>query len=155
MRLSSPAAMKAAQSSKQMISRSSGQRGANLAYRLQHRIAAEGSDDEHAGRAGLLQHIFQFVGPEAGIDGDQHHAGQPCAEFEHDPFGQVLRPDRDPLARLEAVEQGARRALRFGVELGIGPLAAKRGIGDAGDQREPVGRRPRGLFEQLPERDVP
>ena len=95
----------------------------------------------------MLQHIFQFAGPEAGIDGDQHHAGQPCAEFEHDPFGQVLRPDRDPLARLEAVEQGARRALRFGVEFGVGPLAAKRGIGDAGDQREPVGRRPRGLFE--------
>ena len=103
----------------------------NLARRLQHRVAAKGIGDEHAGRAGLLQHIFDFLDPEAGIDGDQHHAREPGAEFQHDPFRQVLRPDRDPLARLEAAEQGARGALRLGVEFGIGPLAAKRGIRDA------------------------
>jgi hypothetical protein len=103
----------------------------DLAHGLQHRIAAEGADHEHAGRAGLLQHIFDFVGPETGIDGHQHHAGQPGAEFQHDPFGQVLRPDRDPFARLEAAEQSARGALRLAVELGIGPLPAQRRIGEA------------------------
>src|ERR1019366_7472033 len=87
----------------------------NLAHRLQHWIAAEDIDDEYAGRAGLLEHIFEFAGPETGIDRDQHHAREPRAEFEHDPFGQVLRPDGDPLARLEAAEQGPRRALRLRV----------------------------------------
>ena len=46
MRLSSPAAMKAGQSSKQMISRKLGAARRDLARRLQHRIAAEGIDDE-------------------------------------------------------------------------------------------------------------
>ena len=126
----------------------------DLAHRLQHRIAAERIDHEYAGRAGLLQHIFDFVGPEAGIDGDQHHAGEPGAEFQHDPFGQVLRPDRDPFARLEAAEQSARGALRFAVEFGIGPLAAQRRIGDAGNQCDPVRRGACGLFEQAAERDI-
>jgi len=50
----------------------------DLAHRLQHRIAAEAVDDEHSGRARLLQHIFDFLAPEAGIDGDQHHAASPA-----------------------------------------------------------------------------
>ena len=84
-----------------------------------------------AGRAGLLQHIFDFVGPEAGIDGDQHHAGQSGAELEHDPFGQIVRPYRDPLAGPESRKQSARGALSFRIKFRIRPLAAKRRVGDA------------------------
>ena len=120
----------------------------------QHRIAAEFLDHEHAGRARLVQDVFEFVGAKAGIDGDQDDAGHRRAELDHDPFGNVVRPDRHPLARLETAAQGTRRALRLNVELRIGPLAPIGRIRNAGDQRDPVGRGPCGLFEQLAERDV-
>ena len=151
---SSPAAMKVSQSSNEMTSRNSGQRGATSMHRFQHRIAAERRHHEDAGRAGLLQHIFDLVGPKTRIDGDQHHPGHRGAELHHHPFRQIIRPDGDPLARLEAAEQGARGALRLGVKLRIRPLAARRGVGDTRNQREPVRRRPRGLLQQLAERDV-
>jgi hypothetical protein len=102
----------------------------------------------------LFQHIFDFPGPETGIDGNQHHARHRRAEFKHHPLGEILRPHRDPLTRPEMGQQCARGALRLGMELRIGPLPALRRIGGARDQRDPVRRRVRCLFEQAAERDV-
>ena len=128
--------------------------GCDFTHRIQHRIAAERRHHEHAGGPGLLQHIFDLVGAKAGVDGDQHHAGHRSAELHHHPFRQIVGPDGNPFARLEAAEQGARGALCLAMKLRIGPLAAHRGIGDACDQRDPVRRRLRGLLQQLAERNV-
>ena len=103
-------------------------------HRLQHRVAAKAVDDEDAGRARLLQHILDFAGAKGRVDGDENHAGHAGAEFEHHPFRQVLRPDGNALARLEARQQRAGGALDFAIELRVGPLAAQCGIGVAGNQ---------------------
>ena len=79
-------------------------------HRLQHRIAAKTVDDEDPGRARLLQHILHLPGAKGRVHGDQHHARHPGAELEHHPFREVLRPDRDALARLE--RDNSARAVR-------------------------------------------
>ena len=122
--------------------------------RRQHRIAAEFRYHHDAGRARLLQDIFDLARPEAGIDGDQNDARHGGAKLDHDPFGNVVGPDRDPFARLEAGPQRPRRAQRLRVQLGIGPLPAVCRVGDAGDQRDPVGRRFCRPSQQLAQRDV-
>jgi hypothetical protein len=67
-------------------------------HRLQHRVAAKAVDDEDAGRARLLQHILHLARAKRRVHGDEDHAGHAGAEFEHHPFREVLRPDRDALA---------------------------------------------------------
>jgi hypothetical protein len=37
----------------------------------------------------LLQDVFDFIGAEGRIDGDQHDAGEAGAEFQHHPFGRL------------------------------------------------------------------
>ena len=124
-------------------------------HRLQHRIAAEAVDDEDAGRARLLQHIFDLPGAKGRVHGDQNHARHAGAEFKHHPFREVLRPDRDAFARLEARQQRASGALRLAVELRVGPLTAQFWIGDACDQGQAIGRRLSGLAQEVAERHLP
>ena len=65
----------------------------------------------------------------------------PGAELQHHPFREVLRPDRDALARLESGQQRACGALDLPVELRIGPLPPQLWIGNARDQGQAIGRR--------------
>src|SRR5882757_8627532 len=104
--------MKEPQSSKQMILRSSPQRGATS-----RTVSSIGLPrKELTTNTPAARDCFSTYSTSL--------ARKPGAEFQHDPFRQVLRPDRDPLARLEASEQGARGALRLGMEFKIGPLPA-------------------------------
>ena len=152
---SSPAAMKASQSSKQMISRSSGQFARHRLHRLQHRVAAKTVDDEDAGRARLLQHIFHLPRAKRRVHGDEDHARHAGAEFEHHPFRDVLRPDGNALARLEARQQRAGGALGFAIELRVGPLTAQFWVGDARNQGQAIGRRLGRLAQEIAERHLP
>ena len=124
-------------------------------YRLQHRIAAKIIDHEHAGGARLLQHILHLVGAEGRVHGDQHHACHPGAELQHHPFREVLRPDRDALALLETRGERAGGALRLPVQLRVGPLPPLCRIGDAGNQRQAIGRRLGRLAQEVAERHLP
>ena len=124
-------------------------------YRLQHRIAAKAVDYEHPGRTRLLQHILHLFRPKGGVHGDEHHAGEPCAEFEHHPFRNVLCPDGNALARPKAGQQRAGGALGFAVELRVGPLTAQLRIGDAGNQGQAIGRRLGRVAQEVAERHLP
>ena len=124
-------------------------------HRLQHRIAAKAVDDEDAGRARLLQHILHLPRAKGRVHGDEDHAGHAGAEFEHHPFREVLRPDRNALARLEARQQRAGGALGFAIELRVGPLTAQFWIGDARDQGQAIGRRLSRLAQEVAERHLP
>src|SRR5205823_14738101 len=117
MLLSSPTAMKVDQSSKQIISRSSGHRGAtSRAVSSIGLPRKELTTNTPAERDCFSTYSSSFA-PETRIDGDENHPGQPCAELQHDPFGQIVCPHRYPLARPETGEQGARGALRLGIKL--------------------------------------
>ena len=124
-------------------------------HRLQHRVAAKTVDDEDAGRARLLQHILHLPGAKGRVDGDEHHARHAGAEFQHHPFREVLRPDRNALARLEARQQRAGGALGFAIELRVGPLPPQFWIGDARNQGQAIGRRLGRLAQEIAERHLP
>ena len=124
-------------------------------HRLQHRVAAKAVDDEDAGRARLLQHIFDFPGAKGRVHGDENHARHAGAEFEHHPFRKVLRPDGNALARLEARQQRAGGALGLAVELRVGPLTAQFWVGDARDQGQAIGRSLGRLAQEVAERHLP
>ena len=152
---SSPAAMKASQSSKRDDLAQLGAVRRHRLHRLQHRVAAKTVDDEDAGRARLLQHIFDFPGAKGRVHGDEDHAGHAGAEFEHHPFREVLRPDGNALARLEARQQRAGGALGFAIKLRVGPLPAQFWIGDACNQGQAIGRRLSRLAQEIAERHLP
>ena len=124
-------------------------------HRLQHRVAAEAVDDEDAGRARLLQHIFHLAGAKGRVHGDEDHARHAGAEFEHHPFREVLRPDGNALARLEARQQRAGGALGFAIKLRVGPLTAQFWVGDACNQGQAIGRRLSRLAQEIAERHLP
>src|SRR3954452_22866897 len=106
--LSSPAAMKAGQSSKQMISRSSGHRGdPSRAVSSIGLPRKELTTNKPAERDCFSTYSTSFA-LNPGLTGDQNQSGQAGTEFEHDPFGQIVRPYRNPLAGPEAREQSAR-----------------------------------------------
>src|SRR6266581_4360589 len=150
---SSPVTMKDAQSSKQMISRNSGQRAATS-----RTVSSIGlpRNDETTNTPAARDCFSTYSTSLARKPGLTVTSTTPAigAELHHHPFRQIVGPDGNPLARLEAAAQGACRALRLAVKLGIGPLAARRRVGDARNQRDPVRRRSRGLLQQLAERDV-
>ena len=152
---SSPAAMKASQSSKADDLAQFGAVRRHRLHRLQHRVAAKTADDEDAGRARLLQHIFDFPGAKGRVHGDEDHARHAGAEFEHHPFREVLRPDGNALARLEARQQRAGGALGFAIKLRVGPLTAQFWIGDACNQGQAIGRRLSRLAQEIAERHLP
>ena len=110
-------------------------------HRLQHRVAAKAVDDEDAGRARLLQHILHLARAKGRVHGNEDHARHAGAEFEHHPFREVLRPDGNALARLEARQQRAGGALGFAIKLRVGPLTAQFWVGDARNQGQAIGRR--------------
>ena len=124
-------------------------------HRLQHRVAAKTVDDEDAGRARLLQHIFDLPGAKGRVHGNENHARHAGAEFEHHPFREVLRPDGNALARPKARQQRAGGALGLTVELRVGPLAAQFWIRGACDQGQAIGRSLSGLAQEVAERHFP
>ena len=65
---------------------------------LRHRIAAVLTDDEQASRARLLKHELQLAGAIGRIGRHQHETGEAGGILQDYPFGDVRRPDGDPLA---------------------------------------------------------
>ena len=55
----------------------------------------------------LVEHVFEFRTPVGGVDVDHDQAGFRRGELGQHPFGAILRPDADPVARLQAQLQQA------------------------------------------------
>ena len=110
---SSPAAMNASQSSKQMISRSSGQFGSTACTVSSIGLPRKLLTTKMPAERDCFSTYCTSSGAKGRVDGDEHHARHAGAEFEHHPFREVLRPDGDALAWLEAGQQRAGGALRL------------------------------------------
>ena len=67
-------------------------------------------DEEDAIRSRVTEHMGQFLRAASRVDGDERDPGKPGGEFEQHPFGDVVGPYRDTVARLESRAQ--RRAAR-------------------------------------------
>jgi hypothetical protein len=118
-----------------------GQPVPDLADQPRHRVAAETVDVEEAYRPRLAQHVVELARLIGGIDGDDHQPREAGTELEDQPFGEIGRPERDPFARREAREQGARGALRIGEQRPVGPGPAL-AVGESpGDHRDAIGSR--------------
>jgi hypothetical protein len=120
----------------------------------EHRIAPERCRDHDARRLRLVEHILDFLLPEAWVDRDQNKPGHCRAELHHDPLRYVRRPDGDALAGFEPAQQCVRSSLRVGIELGIRPPAPGSAIGNPGNQRQAVGSGLGGPSEQAPEGEI-
>jgi hypothetical protein len=59
-------------------------------------------NQEEGCNIGLFQHIFKFVGPERGVDVDQHRSHGSGRKLNQDPFWPVRGPNSDMLARVNA-----------------------------------------------------
>jgi hypothetical protein len=95
-----------------LADRGDGQR--DLGGDLGHRVAAVAFHHEEAGGARLLEHEPQLARFVRRIRGDQRQPGERRGVHQHHPFRQVGRPDRNPLARPVAREQGEGEALGLG-----------------------------------------
>ena len=104
-----------------------------------HRVAAILRREEQPGGAGLAEHVLELGRFEGRIDRHQHQACEGGAELELDPLGDVGRPHRDSLARLETRKQRPGRPLGVGEELGVGPTTVLRRARHRGHQRRLVG----------------
>ena len=137
-----------------MISRNSGQRGATACTVSSIGLPRNADTTNTPAARDCFSTYSTSLARKPGLTVTSTTPAMRGAELHHHPFRQIVGPDRDPLARLEAAGEGARGALRLAVKLGIGPLAARGRIHDARNQREPVRRRGCGLLQQLAERDV-
>ncbi len=76
-------------------------------------------------RAGLTQHIGQFVGAVGGIDRHQDRADLGRRVLQNRPFRAVGRPDADTIPALDiAGHQSTCHAVDLDVQLGVGPAPA-------------------------------
>ncbi|MNN09057.1 hypothetical protein D3C81_1219290 [compost metagenome] len=55
----------------------------------------------------LVEYVFEFRAPVGGVDVDHDQAGFRRSKLGQYPFGAILRPDTDPVARLQAQFQQA------------------------------------------------
>ena len=70
----------------------------------------------------LVKHVFEFRTPVGGVDVDHDQTGFRRGELGQYPFGTVLRPDADPVARLQAqLQQAGGQAVHALLEFGVGP----------------------------------
>ena len=115
-----------------------GQPIAHLGQDRRQRVAAVSGGEEDPGRAGVPEHVREFVGLVGRVDGHQRQAGQPGGEFQQHPFGTVAGPHRDRVAGLETRQQRMRGALSLGQQVVVGPLPPGR-AGITGYQRRLVG----------------
>jgi hypothetical protein len=88
------------------------------------------------------------------VHGDERDPGQSRGEFEQDPFGNVVGPDRDAFAGLEAAQERPGRSFGLLEQLGVGPAPAVGRAGDALDQGGRLAGVGRGLAQQLADRHV-
>jgi hypothetical protein len=80
--------------------------------------------DERPGST-LPEQVVDLLAPERGVDRDQNRADLGERKLQHDPFGNVGRPNRDPLARLDAErQQAAGDFARLDFQLREGPSRA-------------------------------
>jgi len=83
--------------------------------------------------------VRQFLGSQRRVDGHDRDPGQGRGVLKQDPFGDVVRPHRDPLPRLEPAQQRPRRLLCLGEHLGVGPAAPGSRVWGALDQGDRIG----------------
>lgn len=108
---------------------------------------------EHQSRSlGAPEHEVELARRIGGIDRYENEASEARRVLQDHPLGRVRGEESHALARLEVVEEGAGRPLRDLDELSIGPAPPLGRIGDAVDQRHPVGHFRRHLAEQVAER---
>ncbi len=131
-----------------------GQFAAHGVQQVSQGRAAVPRDQEDPVRLRLAEHVGQLFRAQRRVHGDDRNPGQPRGELEQDPFRNVVGPDRDAFAGLEAAQERPRRSFGLLEYLGVGPAPAVGRAGGALDQGGRLGGVGHGLAQQLTDRHV-
>ena len=97
----------------------------------------------------MLEGMAKLAEPVGRIQRDEHQTGQPRAQLEEHPLGEVRGPHGQVIPRVEAAEERPRHPLGVVEELTEGPAAARAVVGDSLDQSRAIGNSVRSPAQRL------
>ena len=103
-----------------------GQVGTDRLGVRRQRVAPDLGHEEQPGRPRLPEDVGGLARLQARVDRHEGQPGERRAVLQQHPLGQVVRPHRDALARLEVLQKASGAALGLGEQLGIGPAPSLR-----------------------------